>query len=262
MSNLLVQRDERGIARVTLNRPEVHNAFNDVLVGELTEVIDSLSQDAAVRAIVLTGEGHTFCAGADLNWMRAMAKYDEADNYADALRLAELMQLLNDCPKPTIARVNGSAYGGGVGLVACCDMVVAVEDATFALTEVKLGLAPAVISPYVVAAIGERQARRWFLTAEAMSATTARELGLLHEVASPELLDDVVEGWVKALLRAGPHALTASKRLIERVGTNAQLRDGRLTDDTAKLISHLRVSPEGQEGLTAFLERRKANWVA
>ncbi|NLR73942.1 enoyl-CoA hydratase/isomerase family protein [Leeia aquatica] len=261
MTRLLkLEQSAQGVARIILNRPEVHNAFNDVLIEQLTQTLEQLGQDPAVRVVVLTGEGHSFCAGADLNWMRAMVGYDEATNHADATRLATLMDTLANLPKPTIARVNGAAYGGGVGLVACCDMAVALEGASFALTEVKLGLVPAVISPYVITAIGERQARRWFLTAEAMSASVAESIGLVHEVAAEDMLDDVVDGWIRAILRAGPQAVSASKRLIARISADCQLRDGRLIDDTTKLIAQLRVSEEGQEGLSAFLEKRKPKW--
>lgn len=256
-----LETDSRGVATLTLNRPEKHNAFDDALIAELTGKLKQLDSDAAVRVVVLTGAGKSFSAGADLNWMRSMADFSEDQNRDDSLVLAELMAVLDGLSKPTIARVNGAVFGGGVGLVACCDVAVGTPYAKMALTEVKLGLVPAVIAPYVVRAIGPRQVRRYFQTAEAMPAETAQAIGLLHEVVTPEELDERVEGFIAALLQAGPEALTAAKKLIVMTdAASAEERDA-LKHDTAALIARLRVSEEGQEGLTAFLEKRRPKWT-
>lgn len=251
-----IDTDARGVATVTLTRGDRHNAFNDELIGELTEALAALGADDAVRVVVLTGEGRSFSAGADIGWMRSMAGYSEAENVEDALKLAELMFVLDGLSKPTIARVNGSAYGGGVGLVACCDIAVAAQGSRFALTEVRLGLVPAVISPYVLNAIGPRQARRFFLTGEAMDTETALANGMIHEAVAPVTLDDAVEVYVEHLLEGGPNALAASKELIRSEVT----ADESLRQMTANLIAQLRVSEEGQEGLNAFLEKRRPSW--
>jgi methylglutaconyl-CoA hydratase len=210
---------------------------------------------------VLTGAGETFSAGADLNWMRAMAGYSEQENFADALKLADLMATLDRMPKPTVARINGHAFGGAVGLIACCDVAVASKRARLCLSEVRLGLVPAVISPYVIAAIGARQARRLFLTAEAISAKEARKMGLVHKVAKPEELDDLVEEQVSMLVKAGPVALTESKRLVREVGGIGGKKQEALRLSTSALIARLRISAEGQEGLDAFLGKRLPAWT-
>ncbi|GAB4359492.1 MAG: enoyl-CoA hydratase-related protein [Immundisolibacter sp.] len=247
------------MATVTLNRPQVRNAFDDVLIAELTTVLGRLGTDPVVRAVVLTGAGEAFSAGGDLNWMRAMAALSAAENQADALRLAQLLETLDRLSKPTLARVNGAAFGGGVGLVACCDIAVAVDGARFGLTEVRLGLAPATIAPYVIRAIGAREARRYFLTGERFDARHALRIGLLHEVVEPDTLDDTVNTVIEHLLHGGPQALTACKHLVAQVihATDAD----RLKHDTAALIAQLRVSDEGQEGLAAFFERRAPAWM-
>jgi len=248
-----------GIATLTLNRPEVHNAFDDQLIAELTHKLLQLSHDSAVRAVVLAAEGKSFSAGADLNWMQRMARYSEAENIRDAIALANLMRTLNGMAKPTIARVQGAAFGGGVGLVACCDIAVASGAAQFCLSEVRLGLIPAVISPYVVAAIGERNARRYFLTAERFNAAEALRIGLVHSaVAEPEL-DAAVERVVGELLKGGPRAIAAAKELIAHVAHRPV--DERLAEETAARIAQIRVSPEGLEGIAAFLDKRPAGWV-
>jgi len=208
--------------------------------------------------VVLTGAGRTFSAGGDLNWMRSMAAFGEKENVEDALKLAELMEVLDGMGKPTIAKVNGPAYGGGVGLVACCDVAICTEAAKFALTEVRLGLIPAVISPYVIAAIGARQARRYFLTAEPIEAKLACQIGLVHEVVTPDILDETVNMIAASLLKGGPKALLAAKRFIAEQSAGDRRA---LKKKTAQLIAELRVSKEGQEGLTAFLEKRNADWV-
>ncbi len=249
-------RQTGGIARITLDRPQVHNAFDDALIAELTAALRALDGDAGVRAIVLDGAGSTFSAGADLGWMRAMAAASEADNHADALRLAALLRTLDGVGKPLLARVNGSAYGGGVGLIACCDIAIGVPAAKFALSEVKLGLAPAVISPYVIEAIGLRHARRLFLTGEVFDAAEALRIGLLHAVVAESELDAAIERQLHLLGKGGPLAQRAVKQLLR------DARQGR-NDDAANaaLIARLRVSPEGQEGLRAFLDKQPARWV-
>jgi methylglutaconyl-CoA hydratase len=258
-SHLLSER--RGTTLwLTLNRPEVHNAFGDRLIAELTAALEDAAQDEAVRAIVLTGAGETFSAGADMNWMRSMASASEEENREDALRLARLLRTLNFHPKPTIARVNGSAFGGGLGLISCCDIVIAVEDAVFALTEVRLGLVPAVISPYVIRRIGERQARRFFLTAERFHANRAMRLGLVRELATPETLDEMIEQQLRWLSQGGPHAVSEAKALIFGVTGQSIEAQEKIDQYTASLIARLRVSEEGQEGLAAFLEKRKPDW--
>ncbi|HWP94563.1 MAG TPA: enoyl-CoA hydratase/isomerase family protein [Gammaproteobacteria bacterium] len=257
---VLCDIDTRGVATVTMNRPEKHNAFDDALIAALTETFIRLGRDKAVRAVVLTGAGISFSSGADIGWMRAMAGYDEATNYEDALRLAELMSTLDALPKATVARVNGPVFGGGVGLVACCDIAIAASNAKFALTEVRLGLVPAVISPYVLAAIGPRQARRWFLTGEAFTAEKALAIGLVHEVVEPAALDSAVEHQLELLLHGGPKAQRACKELIAQETGHGTSAMRQLRKMTAKLIAQLRVSEEGQEGLTAFLEKRPPTW--
>ncbi|MCM0021173.1 MAG: enoyl-CoA hydratase/isomerase family protein [Tagaea sp.] len=252
--------DPRGVATLTLARPELHNAFDDSLIAALTAEIGRLGSMETVRAIVLAAEGKSFSAGADLNWMKRMAAYSEAENRRDADALAELMRALNDCPKPTIARVQGAAFGGGVGLVACCDMAVAAQTATFCLSEVKLGLIPAVISPYVIRAMGARAARRYFLTAEIFDAAEARRLGLVHEVVPPDALDGALDALLAKLLAAGPTALAECKALIARVAEGEI--DAAMIADTAARIARVRVSPEGREGIAAFLAKRKPAWRA
>lgn len=253
--------DARGVARVELNRPDKHNAFNAEIIAALTNALQSLDRDAKVRVVVLTGAGKSFSAGADLNWMKSMANYSEAENLEDSLKLAELMQVLDNLRKPTIARVNGHVFGGGVGLVACCDIAISVEGAKFALSEVKLGLVPAVISPYVIAAIGERHARRFFLTAEAMVAPVAQSIGLVHEVVPDGELDAAVEKEINLLLQGGPEAQAAAKHLVRQVCHHDDNAEAHLKKSTAELIAQIRVSDEGQEGLSAFLEKRKPRWV-
>jgi methylglutaconyl-CoA hydratase len=260
--NVLLELDGRGVATLTLNRPEVHNAFDAALVQRLTELLVELKSRGDVRIVVLTGAGRSFSAGADVKWMRSMARCSEEENFEDALHLADLMALLNAMPVPTVACVNGHAYGGGVGLLACCDIVLASNEARFALSEVRLGLVPAVISPYVVAAIGERNARRLFLSGEAMNAKLARRVGLVHEIAKPNKLDAALEDQLGMLLKGGPNALRESKELIFTVEGGGISADDALRRRTAQIIAQLRVSAEGQEGLAAFLEKRKPAWVS
>lgn len=249
------------VATLTLDRPAVHNAFNAELVAELTATLARVGADPEVRVVVLAAEGASYSAGADLNWMRAMAAYSEAENHADALKLAELMRTLAYLPKPTIARVQGSAYGGGVGLVACCDVAIGVPEARFGLTEARLGLVPAVISPYVVAAIGARQARRWFQNGAHFDAHKALAMGLLHDVVPAAELDEGVAREVDALQKSGPTATLVAKRLVEGIFGRDEAGQRKLDEQTAALIARLRVSLEGQEGLNAFLEKRPPNWL-
>ena len=256
--SVLLNTDSHGIATVTLNREDKHNAFDDAIIAELTAKLKKVDADPAVRVVVLAAAGKTFCAGGDLNWMRSMATFSEKQNLDDALKLAELLETLDTLSKPTIARVNGPAYGGGVGLVACCDIAIATPAAKFALTEVRLGLVPAVISPYVIAAIGAHQARRYFLTAEPIEAQQAYDMGLIHEVVTPDILDETIGILVMALLKAGPKALASAKQLVAEQ-SGAETRDSKKR--TAELIAKLRVSSEGQEGLSAFLEKRPPNWI-
>ncbi|HET7299630.1 MAG TPA: enoyl-CoA hydratase/isomerase family protein [Oleiagrimonas sp.] len=254
--------ERRGsIGVITLNRPELHNAFNEVLVAELNAVFDAAEKDESLHALVLTGNGKSFCAGADTKWMRGMAKASQLENREDSLQLARLMRRLNFIDIPTIAMVNGAAYGGGIGLIACCDIAIAAEDAKFALSEVKLGIVPAVISPYVVDAIGFRQARRLFTTGEVFDAACAVRIGLLHETVPADQLYDTVVEIVKRLEKAGPLARRAAKRLALRVAGHNERERAKLDAENAELIARIRVSDEGQEGLTAFLDKRKPNWI-
>jgi methylglutaconyl-CoA hydratase len=248
------------IATVTLNRPEVRNAFNEALIAELTEAFQTLGQDTTLRAIVLAAEGKAFCAGADLNWMQAMAGYSWEENHADATRLADMLWALYSCPVPVIARVQGDVYAGGVGLVACCDLVVAVEGAGFCLSEAKLGLLPATISPYVVRALGEQASRRYFVTAERFSAAEAHRLGLVHElVATPEQLDEQVDALAAALSANGPAAVRACKQLVKDVA-HAPITPA-LRDHTARRIADIRASAQGREGVRSFLNKSKPSWL-
>ena len=260
MTEPLLLHREGALARLRLNRPELHNAFDAGLVAGLTSALERAGADPAVRVVVLEGAGASFSAGADLNWMRGMAAASEAENREDALAIARLMRTLDELPKPTVARVHGAAFGGGVGLVACCDIAIGVPGARFGLTESKLGLLPAVISPYVIAAIGPRQARRWFATAEIFDAQTALQIGLLHQVVTEEQLDSAVQRQVDLLLKAGPVAAARAKSLVANIVAET---DGAAQDRAnADLIAALRVSAEGQEGLSAFLDKRTPSWAS
>jgi methylglutaconyl-CoA hydratase len=247
------------VAIVSLNRPDVHNAFNEELIAELTSVLRALGADDIVRAVVLMGTGESFCAGADLNWMRKMAEFSRAENLADAKALATMLRTLNELPKPTLARVHGAVYGGGVGLVACCDIAIADHDASFALSEARLGLIPATISPYVIEAIGARAARRYFLTAERFGAAEAFRLGLVHDIAPAAELDARVNEVLGFLVTAGPRAQAECKKLIRAMAHRPI--DGGVITDTARRIARVRASPEAKEGIEAFLAKRKAAWV-
>ncbi len=248
------------IARLTLHRPEVRNAFNEVVIAELTAAFSELGQDPHLRAIVLAAEGKAFCAGADLNWMKAMAHFSWDQNHADAALLAEMLWTIYSCPVPVIARVQGDAYAGGVGLVSVCDVVVAVESAGFCLSEAKLGLLPATIGPYVVRALGEQASRRYFLTAERFSAGEAHRLGLVHELATAETLDEKVDAIAAAIAANGPAAVRACKRLVQDVA-HARITPA-LRDDTARRIADIRASAEGREGVQSFLNKSRPAWLA
>jgi len=248
------------VARVTLNRPDMRNAFNEAVIAELTAAFAELGQDPTLRAVVLAGEGKAFCAGADLNWMKAMAGYSWDENHADASRLAEMLWTIYCCPVPVIARVQGDVYAGGVGLVAACDIVVSVDSASFCLSEAKLGLLPATIAPYVLRAMGEQSARRYFVTAERFSAEQAQQMGLVHERVPAEVLDAKVDELLAALLANGPAAVRACKRLVQDVAL-AELTS-ELRDNTARRIADIRASEEGREGVASFLNKRKPAWWA
>ena len=257
-SHLILTVDQ-GVARITLDRPERHNAFDDILILVLTNVLNRLDHDPDIRCIVLAGSGQSFSAGADIQWMQRMATYSQQENLDDALGLARLMDTLYRLGTPTIARVHGAAMGGGVGLVAACDLAFASEQAYFRLSEVSLGLIPATISPYVIAAIGERQARRYFTTAERFSAQQAERIGLVHQVfADTEAMDAHIQQTLEAILNNGPEAIKAAQTLIREV-VGRPIDDAMLTD-TSERIARIRVSPEGQEGLSAFLDKRKPQW--
>ncbi len=257
---ILTNIDDRGVATLTMNRPLVHNAFDDHFIEAMTKALASLEMDDSVRVIQLAASGKSFSAGADLDWMKRMASYTRDENLVDAQGLAELMKRLNFIQKPTIALVHGAAFGGGVGLVACCDIVLATRRASFCLSEVKLGLIPAVISPYVMAAIGEKGCRRYFLTAEPFDAMEALRIGLVHELLeNDESLAAAAEKIIFMLLRNSPQALVAAKSLIFAV--SGQPLDSRLIADTAARIADQRASAEGKEGVTAFLEKRKPAWI-
>lgn len=251
--------DERGVATVTLNRPEVHNAFDDILIRGLTDCFNSMSNHPDVRVVVLTGAGKSFSAGADLNWMRRMADYSDIENFEDARKVADLLAAIAFCSKPVIARVQGTAMGGGVGLVAACDIAIGSLSAKFALSEVKLGVIPATIGPYVIRAIGERQASRYMITGERFDAEEAARIGLLHTAVEVGELDNVVEQVVDGLLGNSPNAMKESKELIAAI-VNRPIDDD-LKNDTADRIARVRASDEGKEGLNAFLNKRAPSWL-
>jgi methylglutaconyl-CoA hydratase len=249
-----------GVARVTLNRPDVRNAFDDAVIASLTKCFKEIEADKSVRVMVLAGNGPAFCAGADLNWMKRMAGYGYDQNLADAQALADMLATLDRMPKPTVARVHGPAFAGGTGLVAACDIAVGTPEAKFCFSEAKLGLSPATISPHVMRAIGERAARRYFLTAEVFDAGEAERIGLLTFSVQKELLDKAIDDLLKHLLAGGPEAMREIKALIRAVA-GRPVDDG-LVADTAKRIAEIRVSPEGKEGIASFLEKRKAAWCS
>ncbi|UCD76685.1 MAG: enoyl-CoA hydratase/isomerase family protein [Phycisphaerales bacterium] len=246
------------VARVTLNRPEVRNAFNDQMLEDLLGAFAEIRDDREIRVVVLTGEGKSFCAGADLHWMKRVVEYSYEENYEDSLRLAKMLREIYCCPKPVIGRINGPAIGGGTGVVAACDIAVAAEDAVFAFSETKLGLTPAAISPYLLKRMGEKNLREYFLTGERFTAARAAEMGLVNAVVGADELDAAVEGKVKMILTGGPEALAVSKQLIREVAERTLEEN---TPYTAEVISRLRMSDEGQEGMNAFLSKEKPSWA-
>jgi len=251
---------ENKVATVTLNRPDVRNAFNEHTINELSVAFHALSRNEDVRAIVLAANGPAFCAGADLNWMKKMAGYSHEENQADAMQLAQMLRTIYLCPKPVVARVQGDCYAGGMGLVAACDIAVAVQEANFCLSEVKLGLIPATISPYVIKAMGENAARRYFLTAERFTAQEAHRIGFVHEVVAADALDAKVAELLKALVTNSPNAVKEAKVLVRDAAHKAV--DDALLADTALRIANIRASAEGREGVQSFLEKRKPGWLS
>lgn len=259
MSHLNIKVEARR-ATITLTRPELRNAFNDEVIAELTQAFTGLGSSDEVRAIVLAAEGPAFCAGADLNWMRRMADYDRAQNLADAARLAEMLRVIHQCPKPVIARVQGDVYAGGMGLVACSDIAISVDTAHYCLSETRLGLLPATISPYVMRAMGPRAAQRYCLSAERFDAAEALRIGFVHEVVTAELLDERVDAVAQALVNASPAAVRACKRLLQDVAQREI--DAALIAQTVEAIADVRASAEGREGVQAFLQKRQPSWLA
>ncbi len=256
---LLTSIDDHGVARIVIDRPDRHNAFDEALIAALTDNFTTLGNDPAVRAIILSGNGKSFCAGADIGWMRRAAGWSEAENLADAMKLSAMLNAIDTCPKPVIARIHGVVAGGGVGLVACADMSVAIEGAQFRLSEVRLGLTPATISPFVIARIGAGQARRWFLTAEGFGAAEAQRIGLTHETASDDAAADaVIANWLAHLGAAAPSAVADAKALVRDVA-GRPVSDA-LRRETAARIAARRASAEGREGIAAFFDKRKPEW--
>ena len=259
MTRSIIVSVNAGVATLTLSQPEIRNAFSDVVIAEITAAFAEVGQRDDVRAVVLAAEGPAFCAGANLNWMRAMADYTREENLADAGKLAAMLHTIATCPHPTIARVQGDVYAGGMGLVAACDMAVAVDTAYFCLSEVKIGLIPATIAPYVLRAMGTRAGQRYFLTGERFDAAEALRIGFVHQAVAADDLDSAVDGLLKHLLSAGPAAVRACKRLVDDVAgrdINAEL-----VTRTVESIADIRASAEGKEGVQAFLNKRKPNWL-
>lgn len=252
---------EQGVLTLSMNRPDVHNAFDAAMITELTDTLQAADENNHISVLIITGEGSCFSAGADMNWMRGLVDASQEDNERDALQLAALMRTLNYLSKPTIARINGAAYGGGVGLISACDITIAAENAQFGLTEVRLGLAPAVISPYVIRKIGERNARRYFLTGERFDCQQALAIGLVQQSVAADQLDATVASAVNDLLKGGPQAVTTCKQLIYAVAGHDEEAQKSMDEYTSKVIAGMRIMDEGQEGLAAFLEKRKADWV-
>ena len=259
MTATTIKIDERHVATLTLNRPVIHNAFDDALIREVTTALRDLEKNIELRALVLASTGSSFSAGADLQWMKRMSSASMEANQRDAEELSGMLRRLQLFPRPTIAVVQGAAYGGGVGLIAACDIAIASELASFSLSEVKLGLIPSVIGPYVIAAIGERQARRYFLSAEKFTSAEALRIGLVHEVVAPDAMARTLEKVTDSILLGGPKAQVAAKRLINDIAGKPIGPD--MLDDTARRIAAIRSSDEGKEGVAAFLEKRKPNWT-
>ncbi len=259
MTDIDIRRPSPHVAEVWLNRPEVRNAFNDGVIAALTEAFARLNQDADLRVVVLAGHGKAFCAGADLNWMRAMADYSWDENRADAGKLAEMLWTLDQCPVPIVGRIHGDCYAGGMGLASVCDVLVASDNVTFCLSEARLGLLPATIAPYVVRAMGEQAARRWFTTAERFSAAQGQAMGFVHERCTPDEIDARVAALVATLVANGPAAVRACKQLVRDVA--GRPIDAALRDETARRIADIRASAEGREGVSSFLGKRQPSWL-
>ena len=259
MTNAIETTQQGAVLTLTLSRPDIRNAFNDEVIAEITAAFQDAASRAEVRAVVLAAQGPAFCAGADLNWMRRMADYSRAENLADAGALAEMLRVMYECPKPTIARIQGDVYAGGMGLVAACDMAVSVDTANFCLSEVKLGLIPATISPYVIRAMGARAAHRYFLTAERFDAQEALRIGFVHAVVNADALDAKVAEMTNALVSASPNAVRSCKTLVQEVAGRAI--EAALIARTVEGIADIRTSSEGREGVQAFLQKRKPSWL-
>lgn len=251
-------KGKKGIVRIILNRPEIHNAFNDEMIAGLISAFADIEKDESLRLVTITGEGKSFCAGADLNWMKKMVDYTDEENYQDSVKLAQLFQAINNCSLPVLAKVNGAALGGGTGVIAACDFVLSAKSAKFGFTEARLGLVPAVISPFVMAKIGQSHARAWFLSGERFTASKAQEMGLVHEITPLDNLDLEFESWVEKFLKAGPQAAKEAKKLISTV---LSTESSKVTEYTCKTISRIRTGAEGQEGMKALLDKRPANWL-
>jgi methylglutaconyl-CoA hydratase len=259
MSEFLnTNQSSSGVFTISLNRPEIHNAFNEVLISDLTEVFLKIASDQTIKVVVLTGEGRSFCAGADLNWMKSMVDFTEQENIEDSSKLYTMFDTINSCPKPVIGKINGHTLGGGVGLVSVCDYVITHEKAKFGFTEVRLGLVPAVISKFCINKIGESHARAWFLSGEMFSAFKSKEMGLVHEVTSLDVFEDRFNEVVSSHLKAGPIASVKAKELIKQV---LGLPNKEIKEFTCKAIASRRVSDEGQEGMNALLMKRQATWI-
>jgi methylglutaconyl-CoA hydratase len=256
-TTISLEQDEDGVATITLARPELHNAFNETLIDELSRCITGLGTDDNVRLIILTGDGKSFCAGADINWMKSMVEYSHEENLRDSQALADMFKIIDECPKPVVGKINGAAFGGGVGLVAVCDVAVAADNTRFSFSEVKLGIVPSVISPYVIPRIGPGHARKLFITGERFDAETAHQIGLVHRVVFPEELDSAVAEVVGFLMENGPTAMHEVKLLVAKW---QEMDKDQFRKYTVDKIAELRTSPEGKDGLTAFLEKRKPLW--
>ena len=261
MQTIQSTKTDRGVLTLLMNRPEVHNAFDSNMISELTTALQTAESDADVRLVLITGQGSCFSAGADMNWMRSLVDASQEENERDAMQLATLMRTLNYLPVPTIARINGAAFGGGLGLIAACDITIADENAMFGLTEARLGLAPAVISPYVIRRIGERCARRYFLTGERFNASHAKFIGLIQQTVATEELDTAVDSVIDELLKCAPLAQATCKQLVYAIAGHDEETQQSMDEYTSKVIAGLRIMDEGQEGLAAFLEKRKPGWI-
>ena len=260
MQTIQSTKSDKGVLTLSMNRPEVFNAFDSNMIRELTEALQAADQDDAVSILVITGLGSCFSAGADMNWMRSLADASQEENERDAMQLATLMRTLNYLSKPTIARINGAAFGGGLGLIAACDISIAVDGALFGLPEARLGLAPAVISPYVFRRIGECYARRYFLTGESFDSHRAQTIGLIQQCVAADKLDEAVESVINNLLKGGPLAILTCKQLVFAVAGHDEATQKSMDEFTSKVIAGMRIMDEGQEGLAAFLEKRKPDW--